>query len=283
MSIFSPPSPLRARVPFLPVLLFVVATAAATVPSAQSAKVSSPVRLDGRTDDWTSVPRIADAKTGSEFCFQNDGRNLYVLMVVKNPEFLKSGEATGMTVLGSPAGKNKPAKGVRFLNGEISADGYIVWLESRGAVLSGAEKAELRKTPRHPLFLAFAVDEKGSSYGPLRKQTDTFPPDFAADRQADAAVFECRIPLATPDLVPGGLGGTPGATIRLTFDWAATTQKSLSTQAGREAPGHNPGYQSGTGRTWGQEFLDTFDPLSRPELAAKRFSFAVDVKLADER
>ncbi len=272
----------RAALPF-PVLLLALAAAAATVPAVQSAKVSSPVHLDGQIDEWTSVPRISDAKTGSEFAFQNDGRNLYVLLVVKNPEFLKSADATGMTVLSSPGGSRKPARGVRFLNGEISADGYIVWRESQGAILTEEEKAELRKTPRHPIFLAFAVDAKGSSYGPLRKQSETFPPDFAADRQADALVFECRIPLATPDLVPGGLGGTPGATIRLTFDWAATTQKSLSTQGSRESPGHNPGYQSGTGRTWGQEFLDTFDPLSRPELAAKRFSFAVDVKLADER
>ncbi|MCX6572971.1 MAG: hypothetical protein NTX99_03180 [Candidatus Aminicenantes bacterium] len=278
-----PSSLSRRRVLFLPIFLLALSAAAATVPAVQSAKVSSPVHLDGQIDEWTSVPRISDAKTGSEFAFQNDGRYLYVLLVVKNPEFLKSAEATGMTVLGSPGGSRKPARGVRFLNGEISADGHIVWLESQGAVLSEAEKAEIRKTPRHPIFLAFAVDEKGSSYGPLRKQTETLPPDFAANRQADAAVFECRIPLATPDLVPGGLGGTPGATIRLTFDWAATTQKSLSTQGSRESPGHNPGYQSGTGRTWGQEFLDTFDPLSRPDLAAKRFSFAVEVKLADER
>lgn len=272
----------RAALPF-PVLLLALTAAAATVPAVRSAKVSSPIRLDGRTDDWTSVPRISDAKTGSEFAFQNDGLNLYVLLVVKNPELLKSAEATGMTVLGSPGGSRKPAKGVRFLNGEISADGYIVWLESQGAVLSEAEKAELRKTSRHPIFLAFAVDEKGSSYGPLRKQTDAFPPDFAAKRQADTAVFECRIPLAAPDLVPGGLGGTPGVTIRLAFDWAATTQKSLSTQGSRESPGHNASYQSGTGRTWGQEFLDTFDPLSSPTMGTKRFRFAVEVKLADER
>lgn len=272
----------RAALPF-PVLLLALSAAAATVPAVQSAKVSSPVHLDGQIDEWTSVPRISDAKTGSEFAFQNDGRDLYVLLVVKNPEFLKSADATGMTVLGSPGGSRKRAKGVRFLSGEISADGSIAWLESQGAVLSEAEKAELRKTPRHPIFLAFAVDEKGSSYGPLRKQTDTFPPDFVAKRQTEAAVFECRIPLAAPGLVPGGLGGTPGATIRLTFDWAATAQKSLSTQGSRESPGHNAGYQSGTGRTWGQEFLDTFDPLSSPTMGTKRFSFAVDVKLADAK
>jgi hypothetical protein len=38
---------------------------------------------------------------------------------------------------------------------------------------------------------------------------------------------------------------------------------------------------SGSGRTWSQEFLDAFDSMSPPSLGMKKFSFAVDVKLAD--
>jgi hypothetical protein len=272
---------LKRPVGTLMALLLACFAIAATIPSAQSAKPASPIRLDGQADEWAGVPRLTDAKSGTELAFLNDGRYLYVLLVVTKPDFLKSADATGLTILGRPAGSHKPGKGVRFVNGKISADGYIVWRESLGAILTEAEKAEIRKTPQHPIFLAFAADQSGGSYGPLRKQTETFPPDFAASRQPDRAVFECRIPLASPDLVPGAVDGTPGSTIRLTFDWAGTSQKSLSTQAGRESPGHDSGYQSGTGRTWGQEFLDTFDPLSRPDLPTKKFSFAVDVKLAD--
>ena len=273
----------RRPVVILAVFLLACFAVAATVPAVQSARVSSPVRLDGKADEWANVPRITDAKTGSEFAFQNDGRDLYVLLVVTKPEFLKSAEATGMTVLGSPGGKKKPAKGVRFLSGEISADGYIVWRESQGAVLTEQEKADLRKTPRHAISLAFAVDEKGSSYGPLRKKTDAFPPDFAAGRQTDAVVYECRIPLASPELVPGGIGGTPGTMVRLRFDWAATPKKSLSTEAGSRISGStgSTDYTSGTGRTWGQEYLDSYDPMSRPTLDTKKFSFAIDVTLAD--
>jgi hypothetical protein len=39
--------------------------------------------------------------------------------------------------------------------------------------------------------------------------------------------------------------------------------------------------KSGTGRTWGQEFLDDFDSMSWPSLGTKKFTFAVDVKLAE--
>jgi len=267
---------------FLSVLCLASAASAATVPTVESAKASFPIRLDGKADEWAAVPRILDPKAGTEFAFQNDARNLYILVVMKKPESFQSAEATGMTVLGRPGGSRKPAKGVLFLNREISADGYIVWRESQGAILTDADKAEIRKTPRHPITVSFAIDAKGSSYGPLRKQTDALPPDFGASQQDSEAVYEFRVPLASPDLLPGGIGGTPGASIRISLEWGGTDRKSLSTQAGRESPNSRSGYQSGTGRTWGQEYLDSFDSMSRPTLGnTKKFSFAVDVKLAD--
>lgn len=268
----------------LPVLCLASVASAATVLTARSGKLSSPVRLDGRTDEWTGVPRIADAKAGTEFAFQNDGRNLYILVVMKRPESLLSIEATGMTILGHPGRSRKRAKGVLFLTRQISADGYIAWRESQGAILTDKDKAEIRKTPRHPISLAFAVDAKGSSYGPLRKQTDVFPPDASTEPQELEAAYEFRVPLASPDLVPGAIGGTPGTSIRISFEWGGTNRSNLSTQASRESPNSRSGYMSGTGRTWGQEYLDSYDSMSRPNLGStKKFSFAVDVALADAR
>lgn len=282
----SRPPALRRFRRALPVLLLAAAFAAppasaATVPAAQSTKLTSPVGLDGKAGEWTGVPRVLDPKTGAEFAFMNDGRDIYILLVLKKPESIESVEATGMSVLGRPAGSRKPAKGALLLSRDISADGYIAWREGRGAILSEAEKSEIRKVPRHPISLAFAVDAKGSSYGPLRKQTDVFPPDFGADRQNAVAVYEIRVPLVSSDLVPGGIGGAPGSSVRVSFEWGGRSRKILSTQASREAPNAKSGYMSGTGRTWSQEYLDSFDPLSRPNLDTKKFSFTVDVKLAD--
>ena len=273
----------RLRAPFPAILLFAVAAAAATVPAVLSSKPLAPIRLDGKTDEWTSAARITNDKIGAEFAFQNDARNLYVLIVMKKPEPIQSVEATGMTVLGRPGGSRKPAKGVLFLTREINADGYIVWRERQGAILSEEEKAAIRKTPRHPVSLAFAIDAKGSSYGPLQRQTDVFPPDSSVSQMEAEQAFEFRIPLASPDLVPGAIGGTPGAIVRISFEWGGTSRRSLSTQAGRESPNSKSGYQSGTGRTWGQEFLDSFDSMSRPTMGTKTFAFTIDVRLADAR
>ncbi|MGZ5452786.1 MAG: hypothetical protein ACXW2R_01055, partial [Candidatus Aminicenantales bacterium] len=142
----------------LPVLVLASAASAATVPAVKSGKLTTPIRLDGKADDWAGVPRVFDAKAGTEFAFQNDARNLYVLVVMKRPESLQAVEATGMTILGHPGRSRKQAKGVLFLNRQISADGYIAWRESQGAILTEADKAEIRKLPRHPISLAFAVD-----------------------------------------------------------------------------------------------------------------------------
>src|SRR5512144_738573 len=142
----------------LTVLLFAAAAFAAVIPAVQSGGLASPVRLDGKADEWTDVPRVADLKAGTEFAFQNDGRNLYVLVLIKDPEAGRAIGATGMVILGRPDGKRKQAKGALFMGRVISADGYIAWRESQGAVLTDADKDAIRKTPRHPIAVAFAID-----------------------------------------------------------------------------------------------------------------------------
>jgi hypothetical protein len=260
------------------------AALAASVPAVRSGQLATPVRLDGRTGDWTGVPRVFDAKTGTEFAFQNDDRYLFILVVIKKPEPLRSVEATGMAILGRSGGSRKQAKGALFLTRAISADGFIAWRESQGAILTDTDKAEIRKVPRHPISVTFAIDAKGSSYGPLRKQTDVFPPEASLEPVESEGAYEFRVPLASSDIVPGGIGGRAGAGLRVWFEWGGTARNSLSTEAvGRASSTSRGGYLSGTGRTWGQEYLDTYDPMSRPNLDTKKFSFAVDVTLADAK
>jgi hypothetical protein len=262
--------------------VFISAPMLSEVLTVESRRAAGPVKIDGRGDEWPPASPVVDTRAGAELRFQNDGRNLYILLVVKKLEALKSAEATGMTVFHRPGRGKKPGSGVLFLAKDVPAEDIIRWRESQGALLMDNEKAEIRKSARQPLFLAFAVGAKGSMYGPLvRRQIDTDPPDFVVFRGASEATYEFRIPLASPESVPGGIGAEPGQTIRISFDWGGTVRGSLSTKASREAPSSKSGYLSGTGRTWAQEFLDTFDAMSRPSIGTGKFSFAVDVRLAD--
>ena len=253
------------------------------IPRVVSRPAVSPVTVDGSADDWPPGDRFLDKKSGAELAFLNDGRNLYVLVVLKNPAARKSLEGTGMTIFSRPSGSKKPVNGVLFYSRNVSSDAYIGWQENRGAILTDDEKAEIRKTATHAVFLAFAVSEKGSAYGPLLRQSDIDPPDFRDVERTEETTCEFRIPLAPPSDVPGGIGADPGAIIRVSFHWGGIERKTLSTPSSRESPSSQSGYVSGTGRTWGQEFLDTFDSMSRPTMGTEKYAFSVDLTLAGKK
>jgi hypothetical protein len=257
-----------------------VGSASSKIPTAASRPALSAVSLDGLAAEWPPGDRVRDEKSGGQFAFLNDGRNFYVLLVLENSSARKSLEGTGMTILFRPAGTKKPWTGVLFFTRNVSAEAYIGWQESRGAVLTDGEKAELRKTATHAVFLAFAVGDKGSMYGPLLRQSDLDPPDFRAVEGATETTCEFRMPLAPPGEVPGGIGAVPGEIVRVSFNWGGIQRKTLATPSSREAPSSQSGYVSGTGRTWGQEFLDTFDAMSRPTTGTEKYAFSVDVTLA---
>lgn len=253
------------------------------VPAAQSNEAAQAVKIDGQTGDWPASKLVLDAGSGTEFAFQNDGRDLYILLVVKKPEARVSLESTGMSVL-ARAGGTKTARGVLFLKRTVPAETYIRWHESQGALMTEGEKTKLRDIVQHDLCLAFAVGARGSTYGPLRRLPESDPPEFGVSEEAAGTIYELKIPLASPDLVPGGLGASPGDNVRISFEWGGAARKILSTKSTRETtPLEKRGEMSGSGGTWAQEFLDTFDSLSRPTMGTKKFSFAVDVRLAEAK
>jgi hypothetical protein len=248
-----------------------------------SARAPVEVKIDGQTADWAASNSILDARSGAEFAFQNDGRFLYVLFVLRKPEARASLESTGITVLAG-SGNAKTSKGVLFLKRKVPVETYIRWHESQGTQLTEEEKARLRADAQRDLCLAFAVGERGSIFGPLRRLPESRPPECAVSEDATKTVYELKIPLASSDLVPGGLGASPGANVSLSFAWGGASRRVLSTKTTREASAlEQTGALAGSGVTWAQEFLDTFDSMSRPTMGTKAFSFAVDVGLTEAK
>lgn len=262
--------------------LLVAGTAAAQVPAASSRRAAAPVKADGAIGDWSGTATIRDAKSGVEFSFQNDGDRLWVLAVVKDVKALESLESSGLTVLAGPAGRKKPVRGVLFLVRALPPESYIYWRESQGLFLTEDDKRAIREGgPREDTF-AFAVGSRGSVHGPLRRQRDSEPPGFGFSGGPEGAVYEFEIPLAPPDLVPGGLGVRAGDRLRLAFEWGGEARKVLGTKAARETPPAEQGGLFGVA-TPAQEFLNSLDALSRPRLETRRFFFAVELTLAGAR
>jgi hypothetical protein len=270
---------------FLAVAGLLLVTLAQGRPATEAEKAvsrwaASPILIDGQVTDWPPGNLMNDPKSGADFAFMNDGRNLYGLLLLNSSETRVSLEATGLTVLFRLEESRKPERGVLFLSREVRADTYIAWQESRGAVLTTREKEELRKTARHTLVLAFAVDANGRTYGPLQPRAGTDSPVFYASTKGSETFCEFRIPLDSSDGVPGAIGARPGETLRISYEWGGSGQKGLTAKAGNQSQSWSSGYVSGTGRTWAQEFQDMFDPMSHESRGTKSFAFAADVKLA---
>ena len=254
----------------------------AQVPVTQSSLAAAAIRADGQAGEWRDTAGVRDIKSGVKLAFQNDGRDLYILIVFQKPEALESLESTGLTILARTAAARKLERGVLFLKRTVPAETYIRWHEGQGTSLSAAEKEKLKDAVRQDLCLAFAIGARGSMFGPLRRLRESDPPEFGVAEDPDGLTYELKVPLAPPDVVPGGIGASPGESVRISFEWGGKARKLSGTKAVRETPPAEAGGLFGVA-TPAQEFLNMFDPLSRPTMGTKRFSVAIDVRLAEAK
>jgi hypothetical protein len=269
---------------FLRCLALVLAVALPLFPQASRipSQASPAPTIDGRSDDWPAAAFGRDAKSGAECAFRNDGHDLYILFIVRDAKARESLASTGLAVLAGKAKAKKFDRGVRCLERAVPAETAILWREGQGELLTDAEKAKIRETPKRDLRLTFAIGPGGSIQGPLRRLRTSEPPEFAIGEEPDATTYEIKVPLAPPDLVPGGLGIAPGQTVRIAFEWGGASRKVLGARTNRETPPSESGGLFGVA-TPAQEFLNMFDPMSRPTMGTKEFSFRIDIRLAEAR
>src|SRR4030042_6248766 len=81
----------------------------------QSTWTASPPQIDGQIEDWAGDAVTSEKSIGVDYAFRNDGRNLYVLFIFKDPKFLSSIDMTGITLYASTLGKKDKDWGVKFL------------------------------------------------------------------------------------------------------------------------------------------------------------------------
>ncbi len=240
--------------------------------------------VDGRAEEWKDDRKYDERSAEVECAFRNDGRDLYILLLFRNPKVLKPLEATGIAVFAGPAADGRPATGVRFIEKRMKADDYIRMLEGRGTPPSEAEKKELRAEKRHSVFFAVAVDRKGRTLVPADPASGVLPPGFAAAREDGRTVYEFRLPLAARTVSSAGIGASPGDALVVEFQWGGKGDRFYSVDTNwREAGGQISSGSpiTGTGETSAQNFLSMFDRMSRPTTGGEFHAFALIVRLAE--
>ena len=245
----------------------------------------SPLQLDVLTGEWAPESLLHLNKMDLDCGFKNDARNLYILIVFRNPKYLSSIDSMGITISGGPTGIKKKGNAVRFVTAILTADQYISMLEEKGSLLTGQEKEDLRARPRYPVFAAYAVDKKGKVLpSTIMSAAGAEPPAFRTRRRENVSTYEFRIPLASREAYPAGIEAEPGTAISVFLEWGGSAQKALSPRTSWSTPWSlvSGGALADNGETRAQEFLNSFDSMSRPSLETKKYSFQVDVRLADK-
>ena len=81
----------------------------------QSSWTSSPITIDGKTNDWNDIPAMADEKNGITFKAANDSENVYVLFALTEPFKARSIRMRGMTIWIDRNGKKDKNFGIKFI------------------------------------------------------------------------------------------------------------------------------------------------------------------------
>lgn len=273
----------------LALMLFAGAAVLAGPCLAQDKAVASvwaefPVKIDGLSQDWPDATFLTDKKSKAEYAFKNDGANLYILFVFKEPQALSTLESSGMTVYYTLDGKKKKGDGLRFLKRQLSAQDLIASLEEKGEVLTEERKAEILKQPGYVFYEGELVKPpKGTAQEVPPGQIDL--PTFRDQRQQKVSFFEFRIPLEKVAQI-GGLGAKPGQTVTLGFEWGGMTKEMIAVQMTRTAESStraSAGAASMESSMQGDERVDSGGSSGvRRNPLARKHSFWVSVKLADE-
>ncbi|MEW5901047.1 MAG: hypothetical protein AB1715_06250 [Acidobacteriota bacterium] len=245
----------------------------------QSKWAASPVQIDGLNEEWLDDSLALEKSVRIDYAFRNDDRNLYILVIFKDPKYLSSINMTGITLYFNTMGKKSKDYGVRCMRKTVTGEQLIGLLERQGTDLTDERKLEILGKPQYIVYDAAAVDKKGEEMYPAEQPEGVDPPGFKIAQQESAVVYEFRIPLASRDLHPAGIGTEPGNDLKVGFEWGGMTKEMKKAMRGQGAP--STGLDLTTETTTGQYGHEhSSAPVKPGAVGPKKHSFWVDVKLA---
>lgn len=272
--------------PFL-ILLGILGLVLAASPAekiVQSQWATAPVRIDGANQEWQDAAIFVDKGSKAEYALRNDGEFLYILFVFKSQPALSTYEVSGMRVYFGLAGRKDKSTGFHFVKRSLTADELIANMEKGGAVLTEEKRAEIRKQKGYMTYEGVPVDPKKAADQPAAGKVEQ--PTFRDKLSRQVSVVEFRIPLAR--LVEAGAAATPGASIKLGFEWGGMTAEMRSAYMARQADagvqarpgGGDLGSQLGGGYEGNESGGGGGAMGGRPDPRTRKHSFWIDVKLA---
>ena len=253
----------RKPMAFTAVLAAIVVLAAPGLAAGQAAEslwASGPMTIDGVAQEWDASTPIIDEGSKVEYALRNDGRNLYIIMVFKNPLYKSTLDYTGMKIYFTTGAKKSKEFGILFQKKQLTAEGLIANLQKRGQAPTEEQNAEIRKKSTHIIFSEEVIRPKKAA-APTDPAVATDPPIFRTIEKGRLAVCEFRIPLSRINQL-GGIGAEPGQSILLGFEWGGMTAQIMrdmmagradrSVSAGDRGVSSDSGFSDSSGDSGGE-------------------------------
>jgi len=241
--------------------------------------------IDGLDAEWQGEALNTDDDGMADYALRNDGAHLYLLFVIKDPKFLSSINATGLTVYLSPEGKKSKDHGLRFIRRPVPAEQLIASMEKSGELLTEEKKAEMRAKKFYLVFQCEVIDKNPDKKASGAEGVPAGPPIYRAMTKDKLLVYECRIPLGGAPQA-GGVGIGPGKSLRIGFEWGGMTDEMRKARMAQRAAAESQASAAATdmeSRLTGD--LESIDMESGGpsgySRSPKKYSFWADVKLAD--
>jgi len=261
-------------------MLIISASGFAKEELVESKWAAQPVTIDGLGDDWEGDVFVTEKKMKVDYAVRNDAQSMYVLFIFRDPEYLSTVNATGITLYYNTEGKKNKDHAFNFALRKVGPDELIAYLESRGEVLSEEQKQSIKTKPAYNVFMTDRVGKKDEEISEKAQTADAQKPGFKISKKGSEFIYEFRVPLIKSETSPRGMGVEPGQTVKIGFEWGGMTKElaeRLKNQGGGiSQEGRAAGIidtRSGTGGA----------PSGASKRMPKKYDFWFDVKLAENQ
>lgn len=242
--------------------------------------IAVPPIIDGSYDEWRDDVFNFEKKVSVDYAFKNDAENFYIIFIFKDPRYLSSINATGMTLWFNNEGKKEKKYGIKFIKKQVSVNTFISILEQQKGTLSEEEKNKIRANPYFFLHNTKVISKKNKSISQPSDSGEIKQAVFRSMKQEKMIVYEFAIPLKRMTEKAPGIGTEPGKIIKVGFEWGGLTKemkesrvKRLAEAGVRLEQADRPGGSWSKGSSYGRG-------TSGLSQSAKKYSFWVDVHIA---
>jgi hypothetical protein len=200
--------------------------------------------IDGSDAEWSGVTQI-DAEDGNiGLAFANDAKNLYILMVIRNPQVKSSIEQTGVTLYFNAQGKKKKDYGILFNKIMIKPDEYIALVEKQGP-LTEEQKAQIRSKPGYYLYHHEVLEKVKGDFAQPEGLVQPAVYKYAA--KGSQLFYEFLVPLARANPNLAGVGVEPGRPVMVGIEYGGMTDE-MRRNRNRQTGGGSIADEQVTGR-----------------------------------